>query len=315
MALETKIEEKHRPLLTGHSKTIWDLAFLPDGNLASCSQDETIKIWDTDEARELYELKGDDASPVYSLASLPNDLLASGSWRGSIQIWDLAEKKLIRTLQGHAFVVVALKVIKNGLLVSCSLDESIKIWNPYLGDKNLLLTIKDHGNASCLTLRIGVLSNDYLVSCTRDFYAEEDAVLRVWNPITGVLVKSLTTQAKDAKTLLALSNDSVVVIFKSGVVKLFDLANEAKTRRVMEKGREEEFISLFQLSNGCLVTSSKERGMLVLKVWSLRDMSLVQSVPVKNFSSCLILNSSPGLLAAVCDEKMVKTWKLTNELL
>ena len=315
VVLETKVEEKHRPLLTSHSKTIWDLLFLPDGTLASCSQDETIKIWDTDEGRELYELKDDQAaSPIYSLASLPNDSLASGSWRGSIQIWNLSERKMICTLKGHAFVVVSLKVIKDGLLVSCSLDETIKIWNPFSSDKNLLLTIKDHGNASCLTLRIGVLSNEYLVSCTRDFYAEEDALLNVWNSNTGLLVKSVSTRTKDAKYLLALSDDTVAVIFKSGTIKLFDMVNESKTRTI-ERAREEEFISINQLSNGTLVTSSKERTILSLKVWNMNDLSLVQSMSIKNFGSCLLLNSSAFLLAAVCDEKVVKTWKLNNELI
>jgi WD40 repeat protein len=35
-------------VITGHIKTVWALAALPDGRIASCSQDKTVRITDPD---------------------------------------------------------------------------------------------------------------------------------------------------------------------------------------------------------------------------------------------------------------------------
>jgi WD40 repeat protein len=68
----------------GHSDEVRDLVELPNGDLASASQDKTIKIWDTTtgEVKETLYLH---TSKVGALALLKNGLLASGS-NGTIVI-------------------------------------------------------------------------------------------------------------------------------------------------------------------------------------------------------------------------------------
>jgi WD40 repeat protein len=70
---------------TGHSDYVRDLVELPNGDLASASDDKTIKIWDRATGNVKKSLNF-HYSEVYSLALLKNGLLASGSTDRTIVI-------------------------------------------------------------------------------------------------------------------------------------------------------------------------------------------------------------------------------------
>jgi WD40 repeat protein len=64
---------------TGHSSTVWSIAFSPYGKtLASSSFDGTIKLWDVSSGKEVAGSSGHHG-PVYSVAWSPDgQKLASG---------------------------------------------------------------------------------------------------------------------------------------------------------------------------------------------------------------------------------------------
>ena len=63
---------------------------MPNHRLVSCSEDETIKIWDTASGKDLFTLKG-HTSRLFSIVILPNGWLASGSKDKTIKLWDRRE--------------------------------------------------------------------------------------------------------------------------------------------------------------------------------------------------------------------------------
>ena len=73
------LQEAHvsqtQPLLD-HDGDVYQVIFLPDGRLASCSWDSTVRVWDTASGKVLFTLKGHTSS-VYTVALLPNGWLAS----------------------------------------------------------------------------------------------------------------------------------------------------------------------------------------------------------------------------------------------
>jgi WD40 repeat protein len=76
--------------LTGHTKTILNVNFSPDGQtLASGSEDQTIKLWNVTSGQELRTLIG-HKDWVNSVAISPDgQTLASGSRDETIKIWGL----------------------------------------------------------------------------------------------------------------------------------------------------------------------------------------------------------------------------------
>jgi WD40 repeat protein len=65
-------------------------AVSPDGKmLASCSWDETVRIWDVTAQLERHRLEG-HGGPVYSVAFAPDGKsLASAGGDGAVRLWEL----------------------------------------------------------------------------------------------------------------------------------------------------------------------------------------------------------------------------------
>ena len=61
---------------------------LPDGRLASCSWDRTIRLWDVKTGAESALLEG-HSDGVFALCVLPDGRLASGSLDNTIRLWDV----------------------------------------------------------------------------------------------------------------------------------------------------------------------------------------------------------------------------------
>jgi len=102
------------------------LVVLPDGTLASGSDDYTIKIWDVKTGKRIKTLCG-HTSWIRSLAVLSDGSLVSGSDDYTIKIWDVKTGKRIKTLNGHTRCIRSLVVLPDGTLASGSHDNTIKI--------------------------------------------------------------------------------------------------------------------------------------------------------------------------------------------
>ena len=64
-----------------------------------------------------------------TLCQINDKYFASGSFDRTIKIWDLENKNSIQTLVGHESNVINVIKYDENILISCSNDNSIKIWN------------------------------------------------------------------------------------------------------------------------------------------------------------------------------------------
>ena len=153
--------------LKNHARAVNALALLPDGRLASGSDDETIRLWDLETEEAVQILRGHEGS-VAALAVTSEGDLASGSYDGTVRLWSLhsgfgyrivREQPTMRVLaasaggalacgsysgvitvfnggtgagrfspRGHKAWVTALAWLPDGRLASGSLDNSIMFW-------------------------------------------------------------------------------------------------------------------------------------------------------------------------------------------
>ncbi len=114
-----------------HDENVRDLSFsCTDAKFASCSDDNTVKVWDFVRSIQERVLEGHgwdvrcvDWHPHYPI-------LASGSKDSHLKIWDAKSGQNLTTLHGHKRTVVKVKWNRNGnWLISGSQDQLIKIYD------------------------------------------------------------------------------------------------------------------------------------------------------------------------------------------
>lgn len=115
---------RHVTTLSGHCDEVRVLAELPGGNVASGSQDMTVRVWVKGQC--IHRLAG-HALPVTSLAVLTNDRLASASFGVSVKVWHVPTGACLFELV-QARPVRCLVVLPDGKLAVGS-DEIVEVWD------------------------------------------------------------------------------------------------------------------------------------------------------------------------------------------
>ncbi|RNA06504.1 NACHT and WD domain [Brachionus plicatilis] len=118
--------------LVGHTKIVYQMLILPNGNLVSCSLDKKVIVWDIGSGAIVRSLE--NFSPVYSIAVLSDGNLVSSLNDGSVNIWNLKTWRLEKNFKMHSSGICwnsCLLVLANGDLLSGSYDGTVKVWDPY----------------------------------------------------------------------------------------------------------------------------------------------------------------------------------------
>eukprot|EP00760_Papus_ankaliazontas_P032517 PhM_4_TR586/c0_g1_i4/m.86349 len=116
--------------LLGHGNTIWSASFsFDDRYVVTSSMDHTIKMWDVGSGREICTFHG-HSTPVHSVMFCQKSrdtALVSCARDWTIGLWDVASTKLTQTYAGHTNTVYSIAQ-RDDMLLSSSLDESLKLW-------------------------------------------------------------------------------------------------------------------------------------------------------------------------------------------
>ncbi len=207
-------------MLSGYTEKIRALAFAPDNSLlASGSEDNTLRLWDTEIAREVLTLAGDSnlvqalasSSPdgiplpswdprterllassnenpgrVRSLAFSPDGTtLVSGSADGRIRLWEVETGGILSSFSAHDGLVLALAFSTNGeVLATGGSDTLVRLWD--LDSQRLLANLRAHTDS--ITALAFSNDGDILASGGRDRY------LQLWHVSTKDLISTFPVQ-------------------------------------------------------------------------------------------------------------------------
>ncbi len=167
-----------RRTLRGHTGAVFRFAWSPDGKwLASPSQDNTIRIWDTVSGEVVHTLE-EHTAPVVSMAWSPDgQMLASAAHDKTVRLWSAETGQSLLTLEGHthSFVSSVAWSPDSQVFASAGGDHTIRLWNAKTGQN--LLTLKGHTG--------WILSVAWSPDGRVLASAADDNTIRLWNAKTG----------------------------------------------------------------------------------------------------------------------------------
>jgi WD40 repeat protein len=173
--------------IENHADWVFGVAFSPDGkHLLTGSRDKTAKVWDL-VAKESVLTFPDHQNTVYAVASSKDGKFGySVGEDAQLRTWNAAgEGKQVRASGGHGRAV--LKLVshpKQPLVVTCSADQTVRVWNADNGAA--VRTLSGHTD---FVFAVAV-SPDGSHIASGSFNGE----IKVWKAADGTLVKAFSVK-------------------------------------------------------------------------------------------------------------------------
>jgi WD40 repeat protein len=226
------------------------LLALPDGRLASGSDDNTIRLWDpaSGACERVFEGHQDW---VRALTVLGDGRLASGSDDKTIRLWDPASGACERVFEGHQGRVNALALLGDGRLASGSGDRTIRLWDPATGACERVF----EGHQDWVRA-LAVLGDGRLAS------GSDDNTIRLWDPATGACERVFKGHRGWVNALAVLGDGCLASGSRDNTIRLWDPATGA-CERVFEEHRG-WVNALAVLGDGCLASGSRDN---TIRLW------------------------------------------------
>jgi len=136
----------HLPIKTlrGHLDGVTSAAFSPDGRqILTGSLDNSAKLWDAADGRELLSLTG-HTDMIRSVAFSHNgQRTATASVDKTAKVWDAVTGQQVLTFRGHRALITSIAFSPDDLrIVTGSDDQTAKVWEPITGRE--LATLAGH---------------------------------------------------------------------------------------------------------------------------------------------------------------------------
>ncbi|KAH9240896.1 hypothetical protein K456DRAFT_1768068 [Colletotrichum gloeosporioides 23] len=163
-----------------HTGAVYSLDVSHANSIASGSADRTIRLWNLNVNWSGIVITTD--SGVNCIAfSRGGIYVAAGCMDSSIQIWDANTGIKLVHLTGHHNSVYGVNFsLGESLLLSCSLDKTVKVWS---------LDLPNQENSHCITTLEGHSELVLAVASTKDdnwlISSSDDRTVRFWDRFTG----------------------------------------------------------------------------------------------------------------------------------
>ena len=260
--------------------------------------------------------------PLYKRLKTVADNMKAGTYR-------------LQTLSGHEWPITCMKIL-NGMLISGSIDNTIKIWD--LSTGQLLQTLSGHEwpitcmktlngkliSGSCdWMIKIWDLSTGQLlqtlsghqraIHCMKILDGKlisgsDDGTIKIWDLITGQLIQTLSGHERWIKCMKTL-DDTLISGSGDETIKIWDLSTG---QPLMTLSGHQDSITCMKILDGKLISGSDDG---TIKIWDLSTRQLLQTLNGhKDMITCMMIRG--GKLISASRDRTIKIWDLsTGQLL
>jgi WD40 repeat protein len=265
---------------------IYAVAFSPDGKtLASAGEDRIVRFWDPDTG-DLRRALPPAGSPLRSLALSPDGkrLITAGG-AGHVEILDTTTGAVLHTLSGHIGTVNQARFSPDGNTVaSGGDDQTVRLWDARRGTPVRVLTGQPDPVTAVGFSPDGALLASNSGEAGRGASPKQPvprAEVRLWNPQTGTLVRTLAAGGHFAPDLAFAPDGRTLAVgvggFSSGEVQLWD--PHKGEQRFTLRGQQYEVTALSLSPDGSEAAAASGQTLKGdIKIWDLRNGTVSRTV-------------------------------------
>ncbi|MCK4651291.1 WD40 repeat domain-containing protein [Candidatus Babeliales bacterium] len=282
----------------GHKGKIYKVVTLPNGNIATASEDKSIKIWNLKGKLVKSIKKAHKKTPIVSLMLHPNGNLVSGC-NLRIRIWNHEKYNFIN---GYRFqnedTIKHFDFFENSQFLAIAINKIGAIYDLTIPHTSISVFI---GHTSLIT-GIKVMENDNIIT------SSEDGTLQIWD-IGGNCIKSLNIE-KAITCFTFLDDKTVIVGCSDGIVQILDI--EYETYKKIFIGHRDEITDIKILKNNQIATSSKDK---TIKIWDIYTSKCITTLTGHNDIVSSISIFPNDFIASVSWDKNIIIWApIPNDL-
>ncbi|WYZ44541.1 hypothetical protein EsH8_VII_000977 [Colletotrichum jinshuiense] len=285
--------------LEGHLDQVMSVDFSGDGTqIASASQDNTVKIWDSNTGHCLQTLEGHNHF-VNSVAFSGDSMqLASASGDKTVKVWDSTTGQCLWTLY-HDRCVTSVVFSRDSMQLASTSDiGTVRVWDVTTG--HCLHTLEGYSDS----VNPVAFSGDSKQLASTSY----DDTIKIWDSTTGQCIQTLDGHSCTVSSLAFSGTGNNTQLASSSydlTVKIWDIASGRCLKKL--EGHNSCVSSVAFSDDGMqLASASHDR---TIKIWDSTTGHCLQTL--KGHSDCInsvAISSNSMQLASASYDNTIKVW-------
>ncbi len=258
-----------------HAGQINRIKLLPNGYVATCSNENVVKIWNpSNNYWSLIQSYRGHSGEVYGLEYINTNTIASSGSDGTVHIWSI-NSGLARSFRSYSPVYSLQLMSSNNNRLIAGLYQVIYIYEILTG-----YVVSSFAGHSAFITDIVLINSNLLASASHDY------TVRIWNLTTNQSV-FVFSHASSVTSLKMISSDTLASGSYDSTVKLWNI-NSGSLIRTLAGHSNAIYLSVDLLSPQTLATGSLDQ---TIKLWDITSGQVLNTFNIGLDIMCLAVVS------------------------